>query len=195
MTEPTRRRAGTIRRSRGELADSAGRARRRHACRRRSPSAAAASSPSPAARRRRLLARAVGKADRLGQGDRDAGRRALRAGDLAALQRRAGARRPAAGQGSSGAFRRRSIMRPATAEAAAVEASSELTQPAMAARRRRCSAWAPTATPPRSFPMRHDLAKLLDRRSTDAYRAAGAGRERRRAAADAAAVAHRRSRR
>ena len=110
-----------------------------------------------------VLAHAVDEADRLGQGHRDAGRRALRAADLAALQcRRWCARQLLQGQAAAarfvGALPRRaepSRQRPAMA-------GDELARACPGRSTWRSSAWERTATPRRSFPTRPNSATLLD---------------------------------
>ena len=121
--------------------------------------------------------------DRLGQGDRHAGRRAARAADIAALERQARRRQAFAGAGGGGAFRaalpwnRRSPKRP--------QRSRERRWASCPGRSTsRSSAWDPTATRRRSSPMRRTSPTLLGRRCGQAG-AAGRGGERRRAPADA----------
>ena len=129
----------------------------------RSTRAGQASSRSPAARRRRLLrARLSTRPIAWDKVDGHAGRRALRAGRprRAPMPRWCG--QPAAGQGGRRALRAALSRRPTASRRRPRRDVEELRRTAVAARRRRSSAWATTATPPRSFPMRHDLHALLD---------------------------------
>ena len=132
-----------------------------------------------------IPAHAVDEADRLEQGHRDAGRRAFRAADLAALQCRAWcarrccrARRPSAQFVAALSRRRRARRpRPSRHRASCSRLPGRSTW--------RCSAWGRTATPPRSFP---DARRTRDAAARPTRRASccrSSAAERRRAAADA----------